>query len=351
MGSDNEAYTHLQRCICILNQLPAKSQEYSSDFQSMKYMLLYTCTLTTTACGGRVDNLGTLLSTRFWQEYEQEAGRDCWCSTCSSGKILSDVYGVCPTILHMILETTVLANELDATSRTSSHYVGSSSIYEAPVAELESRIFSWPSERHRRSPESSAGTEDDDEVDNEDNASQSEDEVDATDGEFSERDDRDHDDASPFTYAAFAAQPFSDLSDSLQKSINSKLANYASQAMYSGLILYFLRRVSGAHPAVLQQYVKDIIRQLALHSKLRSKYEIDVGLLFWPVFIAGCEAMDHQDRQTCLQALKRVEICGFRIAAATIRMMESVWNDRDRGKFKASWVEHTRRTKTTITFI
>lgn len=343
-GSTNEAYTHLQRCVFILNHLPVKSREPSLDYQSMKYILLRSCALTTTACGDRIDNLGTLLSTRFWQDEEQEVGRDCWCSTRSSGELLSDMFGVCPAILHMILETTVLANELDVSSRTNSQYLGSSSIYDAPVAELEGRIFSWPSKTHGR-------TLDDQDIDNEDVTSQIEDDTESNDGDFSEHGIQGHHTPSAFTYAAFATEPFSDLSESHQKAINAELVNCTSQAMYNGLVLYFLRRVSGSHPAVLQQYVKDILKQANRHSKLRAKYEIDVGLLFWPVFIAGCEATDYQDRQTCLQALKRVELCGFRIAAAAIRMMESVWNDRDLGKFKASWTEYARETKTTITFI
>ncbi|RDW71633.1 hypothetical protein BP6252_08196 [Coleophoma cylindrospora] len=97
----------------------------------------------------------------------------------------------------------------------------------------------------------------------------------------------------------------------------------------NALVIYFFRRVRRTNPAILQHYVELVLACIVEQHVIKDQYEIDAGVLMWPIFIAGCEAIEEQNQKTALSCLRQVRGCGFRIAETAEKVITEFWRRRD----------------------
>lgn len=135
------------------------------------------------------------------------------------------------------------------------------------------------------------------------------------------------------------------------------------QALGSALVIFFYRRVRHSHPLILQSSVDDVITGLQRFDKALARCELKGPGTAWPVFIAGCEAMTHRQKQQIMAWIDAaIEKSGFRSYKVAKKIMVEVWVRRgqrtsptsqsDNGDFsdvvasnRVTWMEVCRDTR------
>ncbi|OGM48913.1 hypothetical protein ABOM_003152 [Aspergillus bombycis] len=102
------------------------------------------------------------------------------------------------------------------------------------------------------------------------------------------------------------------------------------RALNSALIIFFHRRVRQTYPAVLEGEVEKVITSLlAFYRRLKVGDPLGLGTL-WPLFIAGCEATTHKQRESILYLLERANLMSglapYKIASD---LVTEVWRRQD----------------------
>lgn len=102
------------------------------------------------------------------------------------------------------------------------------------------------------------------------------------------------------------------------------------RALNCALVIFFYRRVRGVNPCILQGYVKNIIQELAgWDAELEKQSLVGPGTA-WPAFMAGCEAISNDDRQSILFWLNKANSqSGFSSYSSAAAIMKEVWKTRD----------------------
>ena len=119
------------------------------------------------------------------------------------------------------------------------------------------------------------------------------------------------------------------LKSSSPEASHAALSSVISATMSNALLIYFFRRVRKTNPAILQHYIEIIINGIAKQEFVKSKYQLDAGVIIWPMFIAACEAIGQETRRTILGYLRQAGTCGFRVADKVESFIEEFWNRRD----------------------
>lgn len=101
-------------------------------------------------------------------------------------------------------------------------------------------------------------------------------------------------------------------------------------ALNSALVIYFYRRVRQVSPCILQGHVTQIIDELHKWDEALARNDIIGPGTGWPAFMAGCEAMKTEDRQSLIQWLDNASSeSGFLSYSTARSIMEEVWEKRD----------------------
>ncbi|KAH3335996.1 hypothetical protein KXW81_002421 [Aspergillus fumigatus] len=102
------------------------------------------------------------------------------------------------------------------------------------------------------------------------------------------------------------------------------------RALNAALLIFFYRRVRQVHPAVLDDYVDNVITALADFQKAVPAEHPMSPATAWPMFIAGCEALTASKRDAVLEFFNRAEsICRFPIFKTAREILTDVWNQQD----------------------
>lgn len=126
--------------------------------------------------------------------------------------------------------------------------------------------------------------------------------------------------------------------DSANHASDSPLHHYI-EAMHSAVLIYFYRCVRNVDPLMIQHLADKTIDSLTRCTELRQKTQDPSSDTCWPLFIAGCEALNPSTR-------KRVkDLFAIEAARTGIRMFEKacqatveVWSVRDRRRNRhLSW--------------
>lgn len=126
--------------------------------------------------------------------------------------------------------------------------------------------------------------------------------------------------------------------DTANQATESPLNHYI-EAMHSAALIYFYRCVRKVDPLMIQHLADKTIDSLTRCTELRQKTNDPSSDICWPLFIAGCEALNPSTR-------KRVkDLFAIEGARTGIRMFEmagqatmEVWSVRDRRKNRhLSW--------------
>ncbi|PPJ58558.1 hypothetical protein CBER1_06666 [Cercospora berteroae] len=157
---------------------------------------------------------------------------------------------------------------------------------------------------------------------------------------------------------SFAAQ-FEPICKGEQWAANSAMHN----ALNSGLVILFYRRIRNVNPWILQSHVDDVIAALdAFDQALSSKTWEGPGTP-WPAFLAGCEAETRERRDRLTNWLeKAASMTGFHSYEQARDLLQAVWTRREKsqldldantpaehdpaGSLMTSWVEICREQKT-----
>lgn len=157
---------------------------------------------------------------------------------------------------------------------------------------------------------------------------------------------------------SFAAQ-FEPICKGEQWAANSAMHN----ALNSGLVILFYRRIRNVNPWILQSHVDDVIAALdAFDQALSSKTWEGPGTP-WPAFLAGCEAETRERRDRLTNWLeKAASMTGFHSYEQARDLLQAVWARREKiqldfdadsssehepaGSLMTSWVEICREQKT-----
>lgn len=127
-------------------------------------------------------------------------------------------------------------------------------------------------------------------------------------------------------------------SDSANHSTESPLHHYI-EAMHSAVFIYFYRCVRKVDPLMIQPLADKTIDSLTRCTELRQKTHDPSSDICWPLFIAGCEALNPSTRK------RFKDLFAIEAARTGIRMFErasqatmEVWSVRDRRKNRnLSW--------------
>ncbi|PIA97503.1 Arginine metabolism regulation protein II [Cercospora beticola] len=157
---------------------------------------------------------------------------------------------------------------------------------------------------------------------------------------------------------SFAAQ-FEPICKGEQWAANSAMHN----ALNSGLVILFYRRIRNVNPWILQSHVDDVIAALdAFDQALSSKTWEGPGTP-WPAFLAGCEAETRERRDRLTNWLeKAASMTEFHSYEQARNLLRAVWARREKsqldldaeassehdpaGSLMTSWVEICREQKT-----
>lgn len=209
---------------------------------------------------------------------------------CSNGSgiptLFERVFSIAPSLFGLISRVTALINEIEERGINEPHT--NSSLLPDRINELETEIWDWNS-----NPNNSP---------------------------------------SPTSTTCLHESPFSSpgISDPANYATESPLTHYID-AMHSAVLIYFYRCVRNIDPLLIQQLVDKAIKSLSRCTELRQETHDPSSDICWPLFIAGCEALNPSTR-------KRVkELFVIEAARTGIRMFEmasqatvEVWTTRDR---------------------
>lgn len=91
-----------------------------------------------------------------------------------------------------------------------------------------------------------------------------------------------------------------DIAPGSSSPIEAQPHRHMLQALSSALVIFFYRRVRHTHPFILQSSVDGVITALRRFDEALARCELKGPGTAWPVFIAGCEAMTHLQKQQTL---------------------------------------------------
>lgn len=114
----------------------------------------------------------------------------------------------------------------------------------------------------------------------------------------------------------------------MQGSTNVDMMRPFVSAMHHALLIFFYRRISKLNRYVLQNFVKQTISELFTFQRVKDENNITTPVPCWPGFIAGCEAMEEEDRQRIRQWFKQSG-CVWRSFAAIGEVLEQFWVAND----------------------
>lgn len=102
------------------------------------------------------------------------------------------------------------------------------------------------------------------------------------------------------------------------------------QALNSALVILFYRRICKVHPRILENQVEKVITALqSFSAMLPGANHAGPGFL-WPVFIAGCEAMTKDKRESILEIIRMAECkCGLASFTVAKEVMSELWQKQD----------------------
>lgn len=116
-----------------------------------------------------------------------------------------------------------------------------------------------------------------------------------------------------------------------------------SRAVHSALLIYFFRSIRKTHPVILQHYVEIVLRNLEIHTRLKTQYApARLNIIVWPSFIAACEAIGGDLRRRSIECLRQAAWAGFCNWEAAEQVTNEVWRRRDAGNVTASWQDVVR---------
>lgn len=102
------------------------------------------------------------------------------------------------------------------------------------------------------------------------------------------------------------------------------------QAFNHALIIFFYRRIQNVHPRIIQQRVDNVIQALRDFDSICEKESINTPGSPWPAFVAGCEAMESEQRAFFRGWLqKSFEKTGFTRFNTTIACVQECWRRQD----------------------
>lgn len=113
-------------------------------------------------------------------------------------------------------------------------------------------------------------------------------------------------------------------------------------AMYFALVVYFFRRVRQTNPILLQSYIELVIENLNAHDQAIKLFNLNAGGIVWPSFIVACEATSADLRRRTLDCLYNNGSHGYRNYESAVRVVKEVWRRRDDGLSNVSWVDVVR---------
>jgi arginine metabolism regulation protein II len=101
-------------------------------------------------------------------------------------------------------------------------------------------------------------------------------------------------------------------------------------ALNSALVVYFYRRVRRVNSCILQGYVTQIISELHQWDECLARCDMIGPGTAWPAFMAGCEAMDEDQRRSLTEWLDKASAQSGLASYSTARaVMEEVWKRKD----------------------
>ncbi|KAF2210699.1 hypothetical protein CERZMDRAFT_6503, partial [Cercospora zeae-maydis SCOH1-5] len=159
---------------------------------------------------------------------------------------------------------------------------------------------------------------------------------------------------------SFAAQ-FEPMCKDEQWAANSAMHN----ALNSGLVILFYRRIRNVNPWILQSHVDDVIAALDAFDQALSSRTWEGPGTPWPAFIAGCEAETPERRDRLVNWLSKAALMtGFHSYEQARDLLLAVWarrqknqldfdaeaspdepDDHSPGSLTTSWVEVCREQK------
>ncbi|KAL4972782.1 fungal-specific transcription factor domain-containing protein [Aspergillus desertorum] len=124
------------------------------------------------------------------------------------------------------------------------------------------------------------------------------------------------------------------------------------RALSAALVIFFYRRIRRVHPAIMAAHVDSVLSSLtAFTAALPHEHRTGPGAA-WPAFIAGCEALTSQRRQTILawldNAISNWGPVGF---SAAKDIMVNLWHkqdehlERNRGEPMPTWTTFIREAE------
>lgn len=121
-------------------------------------------------------------------------------------------------------------------------------------------------------------------------------------------------------------------SDTGTQPIESPLHHYID-AMHSAVLIYFYRCVRKIDPLMIQHLANEAIDSLSRCTELRQKSNDPSSDICWPLFIAGCEALNPLTRNR-VKDLFAIEAArtGIRMFEKASQATVEVWSVRDRRK-------------------
>lgn len=121
-----------------------------------------------------------------------------------------------------------------------------------------------------------------------------------------------------------------DIGPGSSSSIKAQPHTEMLKALSSALVIFFYRRVRHTHSLILQSTVDDVIKALQLFDEALARCELKGPGTAWPVFIAGCEAMSHRQKQQIMVWIDAaIEKSGFRSYKVARDIMVDLWAKRD----------------------
>ncbi|KAF2447168.1 hypothetical protein P171DRAFT_471534 [Karstenula rhodostoma CBS 690.94] len=117
-------------------------------------------------------------------------------------------------------------------------------------------------------------------------------------------------------------------------SVGRPVNHHMIQAMNSALVILFYRRIRNVNPLILQGHVSSVVQSLRDYDEALLSEGLSGPGSAWPAFIAGCEALSHQNRTLLMAWLdKGFDKCGLETFNIAMKVMNTVW-DRQKERMR-----------------
>lgn len=113
-----------------------------------------------------------------------------------------------------------------------------------------------------------------------------------------------------------------------QASVHGNMMCHLVSAMHQALLIFFYRRVRKLNSYALQPFVKRTISELIAFQRAKEENNIVTPEICWPGFIAGCEALEEEDRRQIRQWFRQSGR-GWRNFDKVGQIMEKFWRSRE----------------------